>query len=264
MATTMRGRLGLDALLTHQPARRRATEGEPAGGSALEPTPHTGVLDARHRAGFPRPGLGAAFVTHPHVIAHRATPSNGSIRATALRYAAWGWPIAPNRASAPSTDLERIFAAWSRTPDAPIMAACGIAFDVVEADAALGRTALIRLDRLGVELGPVLWTAFGCAPTASAGLGDSDPRARIGFLVRVGTAAALRALIDPGTGPVLLGSGDRVELPAVLDQQRFHRAGIPSGPRWLRAPGPERPAFPAAHVVLGALALAPHRAFATI
>lgn len=149
-------------------------------------------------------------------------------------------------------------------PEAPILAACGLAFDVIEADAVSGRTALIRLDRLGVQLGPVLVTR-GC--------GARTIGARINFLVRVGTAAALSPLMDPHTGPALLGSGAHVELPKALEQAQSQahiqlhlaqRAAAAASPDafWLRAPSVARPALPAAHVVLGALALAPRRALA--
>lgn len=304
----MRGQLGLSALLPRQTARRRAgNQGVAAAEAAAaranaaenEKTPRAraaGVAEhahARDRSGAgtgtgstsdaesasarviaPRAGLGlgispvasprASAASRAHAIGRpRTSPSASTPRTAALRYAAWNWPITPSPEHTPSTDLEQVFATWSRTPEAPILAACGVAFDVIEADAVSGRTALIRLDRLGVQLGPVMVSMAGSQATGP----------RISFLVRVGTAAALRPLLDPHTGPALLGSGAHVELPKALEQAQSHahlqlhltqRAAAPAcpDPFWLRAPSVARPALPAAHVVLGALALAPRRALA--
>lgn len=268
----MRGQLGLGTLLPRQTARRRAG----AGTQAAEATPRADAPVAEsavsrvHSVGRSRvnaeartapggeantsrsrgSGKFAGKGTSRGTSANANTNPNG--RTAALRYASWDWPITPVPQRAASTDLERIFATWSKTPEAPILAACGIAFDVIEADAAVGRAALVRLDRLGVQLGPVSMAPLGSAAARGT--------ARIGFLVRVGTAAALSTLIDPRTGPVLLGHGDHVELPRSLCQPQPHRAAAPIESFWLRAPSAARPTLPAAHVVLGALALAPHRA----
>jgi hypothetical protein len=162
-------------------------------------------------------------------------------RAAALHYAAWGWPITPNAALPATADLEQVFAAWSRLPDAPILAACGVAFDVIEADAVSARTALARLDRLGVQVGPV-----------------TVGPARIGFLVRAGSAATLSPLIVPRSGPVLTGAGAHFELPRGVHPVT-PRAGITPDRCWLRVPDTARPSLPAAHVIFGALALLPRR-----
>jgi hypothetical protein len=303
----MRGQLGLGTLLPRQAARRRAGGDEPAGAVARAnaaaeeaaprawgfstPTrarvrgraaePETGRAAETHlrRAIAPRAGLGLGIssgisarsgtASRAHAVGRPGTrtgagPSASTPRTAALRYAAWNWPITPSRDQAASTDLEQVFATWSRTPEAPILAACGVAFDVIEADAASGRTALMRLDRLGVQLGPVLATARSADPSGAP---------RISFLVRVGTAAALSALLDPSTGPVLLGHRDHVELPKALEQSQAHAQlqlhlqphrgpGQAGEPFWLRAPSAARPMLPAAHVVLGALALAPRRTLA--
>jgi hypothetical protein len=167
-------------------------------------------------------------------------------RAAALHYAAWGWPLTPNAALPATADLEQVFAAWSRLPDAPILAACGVAFDVIEADVASARGALARLDRLGVQVGPV-----------------TVGPARIGFLVRAGSAAALSPLIVPRpglvlTGPVLIGAGSHFELPRGVHPVT-PRAGITADRCWLRVPDTARPSLPAAHVIFGSLALVPRR-----
>jgi hypothetical protein len=187
-------------------------------------------------------------------------------RAAALRYAAWGWPIAPNAALPATADLEQVFAAWTRLPEAPILAACGVAFDVIEADAAAARTALARLDRLGVEVGPVtVGPAAGSdsQPGRGSRAGAVGGPTRIGFLVRAGSAAALSPLIAPRSGPVLIGAGAHFELPRAVDPAS-PRASVTavSDRRWLRVPDTARPALPAAHGVLGALALVPYRALA--
>ena len=181
--------------------------------------------------------------------ASRTAAAAVASRSTALRYAAWGWPITPSTVLPATTDLEQVFATWSRLPDAPILAACGVAFDVIETHALAGRTALARLDRLGVDLGPV----------------TIDSAGRTGFFVRADSAAPLSALIDPSTGPSLIGRGAHFELPRTLEPPEPFRptptAAI--GRFWLRPPGTPRPALPTAHVVLGALALVPYRAPAT-
>ncbi len=235
-----------ESRLDHAPLPR------PEAGAGPLPATSMRASAASRAHGASRPGAATGTGT-----GRGAIPSP-SARTAALRYAAWNWPITPSPAEAASTDLEQIFATWSRTPEAPLLAECGIAFDVIEADAASGRAALIRLDRLGVQLGPVLVAPRGCGRSRGTA-------ARIGFLVRVDTAAALSPLIDPRTGPVLLGRGEHVELPGTLDQPlpQPHRATAPIEPFWLRAPSAARPTLPAAHVVLGALALAPHRALAT-
>lgn len=188
-------------------------------------------------------------------------------RTAALRYAAWGWPLAPDPRLAATTDLEQVFAAWSRLPGAPIYAACGSAFEVVEARAAVGRAALARLDRLCVPVGPVLrFSMLNPAGSAvSGGVAESaaDEAAggcqeRIAFLVRPGTTQVLRTLLDrERTDAVLLGEGDHCELPTTLQAEPRSAGAV----HWLRLPSTARPALPSAHAILGALALSPHAVF---
>lgn len=247
-----RGQLGtLVALLPHQTGRLRSAAGSGAD-AAPNPDPNSSSADKAER-------------TERSDRTRRAGKSVAAVvsRSTALRYAAWGWPVAPSAAIPATTDLEQVFATWSRLPDAPILAACGEAFDVIETDASAGRTALARLDRLGVELGPVTidsvagpGSGLGAGTWVSAG---SCSPGRIGFLVRADSAAPLSALIDPNTGPVLIGRGASFELPRTLDQPEPFRPTVPAGRYWLRPPGTPRPALPTAHVVLGALALVPYR-----
>jgi hypothetical protein len=160
-------------------------------------------------------------------------PPQGAVRATtrqcAVRYAAYGWPVTTGTTT-PTRDPERAQALWSMLPNASVYTVCGEAFDLVEADAPSGRAALVRLERLGVPVGPVLWV-----PALD----------RIGFLVRRGTLGPVTSLLEAGYGLRVLDSGDLAELP-----------GPPGGRvRWLREPPPTgTPPLPPAHVVLGGIA----------
>lgn len=171
-------------------------------------------------------------------------PADDGARAAALRYASWGWPVTPGQHSAPTTDLEQVYTAWTRLPGAPVLAPCAAAFDVVLAAAPAGRAALARLERLGVDLGPV---AALCGPQDRW---CGGPDGRLAFLVRAGSARTLEPWWDGGADTRLLESGELFELPALGGHGERH---------WLREPA-ARPVLPAAHVVVGALALAPYRA----
>lgn len=184
-------------------------------------------------------------------------------RAVALRYAAWDWPVGPDAAVAATTDPEKVFAAWTRLPDAPILAACGEAFEAIAADAALARAALARLDRLGVAIGPVVaWPGLPRELPWDHGGGGMGSGGTIAVLVRAGTAASIGALLErraaSPSAPVVIGAGARFELPASLEAQP--RPSVAGCERyWLRPPSGARPMLPAAHVILGALALVPYR-----
>jgi len=161
-------------------------------------------------------------------------------REAALRYASRGWPVAVGPDAPGTVDLDQVFALWSRLAGAPVLSSCGAAFDVVEADGELGRNALARLDRLGVSQGPVV-------------LDLDQAGERLGFLVRPGSAGAIRPWVSWAGSTRLFTSGQTYELPAA-DPARRH---------WLRDPVGDRagrPILPAAHLVLGSLALAPSRA----
>lgn len=156
--------------------------------------------------------------------------SRASARQCAVRYAAYGWPVTTG-ATTPTRDPERAQALWSMLPNAAVHAVCGEAFDLLEADAAPGRAALLRLERLGVPVGPVLWS-----PAAE----------RIGFLVQRETLEPVSALFGGGYGLRVLERGELAELP-----------GPPGGRvRWLREPTTvgTPPVLPPAHVVLGGIA----------
>lgn len=174
------------------------------------------------------PGLGLLprQVRRPAAVAARVTT-----RQCAVRYAAYGWPVTTG-ATTPTRDPEQAQALWSMLPSAAVHAVCGEAFDVVEADAGPGRAALLRLERLAVPVGPVLW------------MPETD---RIGFLVQCATVGPVSALVGAGenSGGVL-PRGELVELPGA------HSGRV----RWLREPAGvgTPPELPPAHVVLGGIA----------
>lgn len=166
-------------------------------------------------------------------------PMDAPVRDLALRYASWGWPVAVAPDCPATVDLDQVFALWTRLAGAPVISSCGWAFDVIEADGELGRKALARLDRLGAGPGPVAV--------------DLTRPERLGFLVQPGSAGAIRPWVSWAGSTRLYGTGQTYELPAAVPARR----------RWLREPGggqPGRPVLPAAHLILGALALAPSRA----
>ena len=161
-------------------------------------------------------------------------PAQGALRATArqcaVRYASYGWPVTTG-STTPTRDPEQAQALWSMLPNASVHVVSGESFDVVEADAASGRAALLRLERLGVPVGPVLW-----APAAD----------RIGFLVQCETLGSLPTLLGENHRLRVLRRGDLVELPG----SPYNRV------RWLREPATlgTPPELPPAHVVLGGIA----------
>jgi hypothetical protein len=139
--------------------------------------------------------------------------------------------------------LGRAAADWARTPGAAVLLPTGGAFDVIEVPAAAGEPALLRMERLGLQPGPVA----------------AAPRGPVWFFVAPGTAARLPQLL------YRMGwDGARLELRALGTGRQV--TAPPSdhgghGPvRWLRAPDLETAARPpAARLLLGTLAYACHR-----
>lgn len=139
--------------------------------------------------------------------------------------------------------LDEVTAVWSDFPGASVMLPVGRAFDVIEVSETVGRRALVRLERMGLPLGPVIVT----------------PEGRAHFLVAPGAAAELPGLLyrmgwdDPSLDLRGLGPGSFVTAPP------SDRGGL--GPvQWLRAPSLDpatRP--PAARLLLGTLAYVAHR-----
>ncbi|MET8829103.1 bifunctional DNA primase/polymerase [Streptomyces sp. NPDC004610] len=139
--------------------------------------------------------------------------------------------------------LDEVTEAWGRFPGAAVMLPVGRAFDVLEVAEPVGRRALVRLERMGLPLGPVALT----------------PDGRAQFFVAPGAAAELPTLLyrmgwdDPRLDVRALGRGDHLTAPP------SDRAGL--GPvHWLRTPELDtatRP--PTARLLLGTLAYVAHR-----
>ncbi|MFF8833642.1 bifunctional DNA primase/polymerase [Streptomyces sp. NPDC015131] len=138
--------------------------------------------------------------------------------------------------------LDRAAEVWSEFPGAALLLPVGRAFDVLEVAEQAGRPALVRLERMGLPLGPVCVT----------------PTGRAQFFVAPGAAAELPRLLyrmgwdDADLDLRCLGPGAHITAPP------SDHAGL--GPsRWLRAPGPDTGAPPQARLLLGTLAYLCHR-----
>lgn len=140
-------------------------------------------------------------------------------------------------------DLDQVTQAWAQVPGASVLLPAGRSFDVLDVPAAAGRRALVRLERMGLHLGPVLLT----------------PAGRAQFFVAPGAAAELPHLLyrmgwdDALPDLRCLGPGDHVTAPP------SDVGGL--GPvRWLREPQPDAmPQPPEARLLLGTLAYVCHR-----
>ncbi|TVL94343.1 bifunctional DNA primase/polymerase [Streptomyces sp. SAJ15] len=140
--------------------------------------------------------------------------------------------------------LDDAAAAWGEVPGAAVLLPVGGAFDVLDVAEQAGQHALVRMERMGLPLGPVAAT----------------PHGRAQFFVAPGAAAELPRLLyrmgwdDADLDLRCLGPGDHVTAPP------SDLGGL--GPvRWLRPPTLEtagRP--PEARLLLGTLAYACNRA----
>lgn len=140
--------------------------------------------------------------------------------------------------------LDEVTTAWAEFPGASVMLPVGRAFDVIEVAEAAGRRALLRLERMGLPLGPVIAT----------------PEGRAHFLVAPGAAAELPELLyrmgwDAPSSLDLRGLGPGTYVTAPPSDL----CGL--GPvRWLRSPALESATKPpAARLLLGTLAYVAHR-----
>jgi hypothetical protein len=181
----------------------------------------------------------------------------------------WGWDVVPGaraaaglcscgRAGCPApgahpldfapevpagATLDEVTDAWAEFPGAAVMLPVGRTFDVIEVAEPAGRHALVRLERMGVPLGPVTAT----------------PDGRAQFFVAPGAAAELPALLyrmgwdDPALDLRGLGRGTYLTAPP------SDRGGL--GPvRWLRSPALDSASHPPeARLLLGTLAYVAHR-----
>ncbi|MEI5101333.1 bifunctional DNA primase/polymerase [Streptomyces sp. PmtG] len=139
--------------------------------------------------------------------------------------------------------LDEVTDAWGQFPGAAVMLPVGRAFDVIEVAETAGRRALVRLERMGLPLGPV----------------SATPDGRTHFLVAPGAATELPQLLyrmgwdDAALDLGALGPGSHITAPP------SDRGGL--GPvRWLRAPDPDSATNPPhARLLLGILAYVAHR-----
>lgn len=141
------------------------------------------------------------------------------------------------------TTLERAAQAWAQVPGAAALLPVGRSFDVLDVAEASGHRALVRLERMGLRLGPVLLT----------------PTGRAQFFVAPGAAAELPHLLyrmgwdDARLDLRGLGPGDHVTAPP-------SDLGGHGPVRWLREPVLDSAAQPPeARLLLGTLAYVCHR-----
>lgn len=142
--------------------------------------------------------------------------------------------------------LDEAGEAWAQVPGAALLLPTGRMFDVIDVSAPAGHCALVRLERMGLPLGPVALA----------------PHGRAWFLVAPGAAAELPELLyrmgwdDARLDLRGCGEGEYITAPP------SDLGGL--GPvRWLRPPAPQaavRP--PQARLLLGTLAYVCHRSAA--
>ncbi|KRV50992.1 DNA primase [Wenjunlia vitaminophila] len=200
---------------------------------------------ARHRA---RATVGAAAAEYARRWGWVVTPGARLTRGGRCSCGDHGCP-APGRhplAGAdqvgPGATAEDVHAVWARFPGASALLPAGHSFDAVEVSERVAVRAMVRLERMGTRLGPVL----------------AAPRGRALFFVAPGAAAELPDLLytmgwdDPELDLRPLGLGDHVTAPP--------SASSALSARWLRPPTPDTaPHPPEARLVLGALAYVCHR-----
>lgn len=152
-------------------------------------------------------------------------------------------PLDPTALVPAGATLGEVTESWGRFPGASVLLPVGRAFDIIDVPEPAGRRALIRLERMGVPLGPVIAT----------------PEGRAHFFVAPGAAAELPALLyrtgwdDAALDLHALGRGAYITAPP------SDRAGL--GPTaWLRAPSLDTATQPPqARLLLGTLAYVAHR-----
>ncbi|MFD3524129.1 bifunctional DNA primase/polymerase [Streptomyces sp. NPDC058653] len=152
-------------------------------------------------------------------------------------------PLDPALEVPAGATLDDAARAWSETPGAAVLLPVGRTFDVIDVAEPAGRRALVRLERMGLPLGPVTAT----------------PTGRAHFFVAPGAASELPELLyrmgwdDAGLDLRCLGAGDHVTAPP------SDLGGL--GPvRWLRAPVLDTAGDPPqARLLLGTLAYVCHR-----
>ncbi|MDH6113005.1 hypothetical protein P3T36_006098 [Kitasatospora sp. MAP12-15] len=143
----------------------------------------------------------------------------------------------------PGAAAHEVRALWGAGAEATVLLPAGRAFDVLDVPEPAGLRALVRLERMGTQVGPVL----------------AVPTGRLLFFVTRGTAPLLPDLLyrmgwdDAALDLVCHGEGSYVAAPPTV-------LGTLGPVRWLRRPCREsatRP--PEARLLLGTLAYACHR-----
>ncbi|MEV6396493.1 bifunctional DNA primase/polymerase [Streptomyces sp. NPDC051907] len=180
----------------------------------------------------------------------------------------WGWAVAPGARAASGrcscgdagcaapgahpldfageipagATLDEVGTAWAEVPGASLMLPVGHAFDILDVAAPAGRRALVRLERMGLPLGPV----------------SATPDGRCQFFVAPGASAELPELLyrmgwdDADLDLHCLGPGTHITAPP------SDRGGL--GPvHWLRPPSLDTATPPQARLLLGTLAYICHR-----
>ncbi|MEU5977303.1 bifunctional DNA primase/polymerase [Streptomyces sp. NPDC047315] len=202
----------------------------------------------------------------------RSRTAECTVTAAAEYTGLWGWAVVPGARAASGScscggatcttpgahplpfapeilagaTLDEVTEVWSQLPGAALLLPVGRAFDVLDVAAPAGRRALVRMERMGLPLGPV----------------SATPDGRCQFFVAPGAAAALPELLyrmgwdDADLDLHCLGPGDHVTAPP------SDHAGL--GPaRWLRPPSLDTAAAPPeARLLLGTLAYICHRSVA--
>ncbi|WTW97503.1 bifunctional DNA primase/polymerase [Streptomycetaceae bacterium NBC_01309] len=131
---------------------------------------------------------------------------------------------------------------WSQWPDSTVVLPTGHAFDAISVPRHAGRRALVRLERMGTPLGPVLGT----------------PTGRMFFLVAPGAATELPHLLyqmgwdDAELDLRCHGEGDYIFAPP-------SPLGMLGAAEWVRPPDADELVLPEARLLLGTLAYACHR-----
>ncbi|MFJ6180469.1 bifunctional DNA primase/polymerase [Streptomyces sp. NPDC092295] len=152
-------------------------------------------------------------------------------------------PLAFSPEVSAGATLDDVTKAWSEVPGAAVLLPVGRGFDIIDVAEPAGSRALVRLERMGLPLGPVMATPAGrahffVAPGAAAELPE--------LLYRMGWDDADLDLHGLGPGAYVMAPPSEV-------------AGL--GPvRWLRPPCLDTAAEPPpARLLLGTLAYICHR-----
>lgn len=156
-------------------------------------------------------------------------------------------PLDPSVRIAAGTPLEEVADTWAMFPGATMLLPVGVHFDVLDVPEAAGRRALVRLERMGLPMGPVALA----------------PHGRVWFFVERGVSLALPTLLyrmgwdDTGLDLRCPRPGAYVTAPP------SDFGGL--GPvRWLRPPALEAAGrLPHARLLLGTLAYVCHRSTST-